>query len=827
MALAAIALSLVIPGTTPASAQQQLPQPPRVPGVTAALADKGPIGWDVYRTLDGAARLRAGSQVKQFSSYDRTGGNDDGFVGTYSCLRITAAGCVIAEKTGAGQIESMWFTRDYGSMVNTGRIRVEMDGVTVLNAMLQDVVDGKRGAPFVWPLVGNGNDTSGGAVIKVPMPYVNSMRVTVQHNPLFYHVSYREFADPIGVRTFNPADRADDVITNLRGFGVRDPKPFVPGAPVQANTKDVAPGAAASFMDLKGAGWINQLRVRLPQVVASPRVVSDGRAFGPSGGSSFRANIHPGNSGVRITRRYDPLIADQRTRLKVEGREIAVLDSGPSRPGLWDNHIIEVPQALTGGKFQVNVATEFISSSLDVNEFRYDVHSKVGNDWVRTDIIDVGPGHTSEEAAHGYVIRLQTWNGFRAYRYPSNPDELSRSDAVLNDARLRITFDGKSTVDAPIGEFFGSGLGEHDVRNLMTTIDGSFDGWYQSWWPMPYAKGAKVEIVNGSGIPITGATVEVATKADSTVPAKLKPGGSLGYFNATHHRGQTVNGADWVFLQTNGRGLFYGATHSMRGLIAAGNRRNYLEGDERVYVDGAASPTLYGTGSEDYYESGWYFRDGTTYAMPLAGNPSHEMDGDGCQYDCTGAYRLLVGDAVSFATSLRFGIEHGPANNEPGDYGSTAYWYGQPDVGLTETDGVDVTDEASRTAHKYTAVNETRSVLESTFEGDNDTAPIRRGTTTATGPVEFTVAVKQDNAGVRLLRLGDQATAYQRATVLVDGLAVGTWMQPLGNKHSRWLEDSFELPSSVTSGKASVTVRIEPETGAPPWSASRYRVLTR
>ena len=40
--------------------------------------------------------------------------------------------------------------------------------------------------------------------------------------------------------------------------------------------------------------------------------------------------------------------------------------------------------------------------------------------------------------------------------------------AVLNGLRLRITFDGRQTVDSPVGEFFGSGLGERNVRSLMS-----------------------------------------------------------------------------------------------------------------------------------------------------------------------------------------------------------------------------------------------------------------------------------------------------------------------------------------------------------------------
>jgi hypothetical protein len=119
---------------------------------------------------------------------------------------------VIAEKQGAGEVQSIWFTRNEGDVSGTGNIKIELDGKTVLDASLQDVVDGKLGAPFTFPLVANADQSSGGVYIKVPMPYRESMRITTDSNPFFYHVSYREFADAQGVQTFDPSDKAQDVV---------------------------------------------------------------------------------------------------------------------------------------------------------------------------------------------------------------------------------------------------------------------------------------------------------------------------------------------------------------------------------------------------------------------------------------------------------------------------------------------------------------------------------------------------------------------------------------------------------------------------------------
>ena len=805
------------------------------PGATAAAAakvtaksNKGPVGWDVYRRLDRSGELRPGVQALQFSSFDRSGGNNDGFDGQYSCLRKGADGCVIAERAGAGEIQSIWFTRfgptGGGDGTDTGLLKIELDGRVVLNAPLQDVVTGRLGAPFAWPLVGNGDDTAGGLVIKVPMPFRKSMRITTQNNPLFYHVGYRAFADADGVQTFDPRDKAQDVLDKLRAFGVRDPKPAVSGAVTQAAAVDVPAGGTAKIAQVTGSGKLTQVRVRLPQVEHAPRVVDDGRAH--LGSSTFAASVARDNQGVRIVKRYDATAADQRATLLVDGKQAGTWDSGAARPGTWADQAIDIPAALTRGKSKIVIKNQSAGTGSPVSEFRYDVQSRVGGQWTRTDTLDVGAAHPGEEKAHGYSITLQEWQRIKVVqRYAVDPATVTASDTILDKTRLRITFDGRTTVDSPVGEFFGSGLGEYDVRSAMFAIDATADGWYTAWWPMPYGSSATVELVNGSGIALQGGRAEVTSARDTSVAGALTRG-ELGYFHATSHRGQTVKGRDWSFLDAQGTGVFYGVTQSMRGLIPGGNRRNYLEGDERVYADGALSPAFHGTGTEDFYESGWYFRDGTTYAMPTAGNPAYELDGDGCQYDCTGAYRLLIGDAVPFGSSLRFGIEHGPAADEPGDYGSTAYWYGQDRYQLKRTDALTIGDAADRQAHGYPAPG-ALATLTSTFEGDDDDLPVTRLVQSTSTPVTFTVNVASGNRGARLIRLGDQANAYQAADVFVGGKLVGRWLQPLGNTRSRWLEDSFDLPVSVTTGRTKLTVRLVPVPGAPAWTAAEYAVASR
>jgi len=96
----------------------------------------------------------------------------------------------------------------------------------------------------------------------------------------------------------------------------------------------------------------------------------------------------------------------------------------------------------------------------------------------------------------------------------------------------------------------------------------------------------------------------------------------------------------------------------------------YLEGNERVFIDGERAPSIIGTGTEDYFSSGWYFDTGP-YSAPYHGATIKDS--------LTGrisAYRWHIEDPIPFTRSLRFTIEHGGTNDTHRvDYTSVAFWY--------------------------------------------------------------------------------------------------------------------------------------------------------
>jgi hypothetical protein len=245
---------------------------------------------------------------------------------------------------------------------------------------------------------------------------------------------------------------------------------------------------------------------------------------------------------------------------------------------------------------------------------------------------------------------------------------------ALRGLRLLASFDGRQTVNAPLGEFFGSGLGRARVRALLFAMDPRAGGWATSWWPMPYGGRAVVRLRNASHSDVAAGDLRLTAARSPRWRAALGPRGNAGLFHARGHRGPTRPDAPWTLLRARGTGTFTGVTVTMEGPAPP----RYLEGDEQGFVDGARRPALEGTGTEDFFGGAWYFYE-RLFSLPLTGYPRKGVSGPICQAaSCTTAYRLMVADAVPFRRSLHYVLEHGDRNSVPAVYGSTAYWYARP-----------------------------------------------------------------------------------------------------------------------------------------------------
>ena len=238
------------------------------------------------------------------------------------------------------------------------------------------------------------------------------------------------------------------------------------------------------------------------------------------------------------------------------------------------------------------------------------------------------------------------------------PDDIG----VLRELCLRITWDddAQPAVWAPLGDFFGSAPGFNKYRSLPL---GMTDAGCYALWYMPFAKKARVELVNDGKEKRTVAFR--LTHAPLTRPAK-----KLARFHAKWHRDAFLpedperRAIDWTMLKTQGCGRFLGVMHVW-------NPRGgwWGEGDEKFFVDGEKFPSTIGTGSEDYFGYAWCCPE-------LFENAFHNQprnDGGNRRHVCVNRWHIT--DNVPFQQSFEAAIEKYYKNEKPTLYAATVYWY--------------------------------------------------------------------------------------------------------------------------------------------------------
>ncbi|MBE7178474.1 MAG: DUF2961 domain-containing protein, partial [Mucilaginibacter polytrichastri] len=158
--------------------------------------------------------------------------------------------------------------------------------------------------------------------------------------------------------------------------------------------------------------------------------------------------------------------------------------------------------------------------------------------------------------------------------------------------RLRIYWDDEQTpsVDAPLKWFFGSIDNGGDVRALGV---GTVDNNGYCYFPMPFWKSARAELVNTSGKSTGKMSISLAFNP------KIYPKNQCGYFKAKATEVDKPQNS-FTCLKTEGRGHVIGMAKRM----PAGGHA--CEGDEIFYIDNRKFPDIYGTGEEDYANCAWW-----------------------------------------------------------------------------------------------------------------------------------------------------------------------------------------------------------------------------
>jgi hypothetical protein len=176
-----------------------------------------------------------------------------------------------------------------------------------------------------------------------------------------------------------------------------------------------------------------------------------------------------------------------------------------------------------------------------------------------------------------------------------------RSPRMLRLLRIEMYWDGASTpaVSAPLGDFFGIGLGRKTAFQSEFFSDAEGRS-FNSYIPMPFKTAARVELINDSSIPVM-LFYDINLL---TVEKHEKP---VYYFHAYWNReNKTKLERDFIVLpDVKGKGRFLGMNV---GVIADSVYETswWGEGEVKIFLDGDSQfPSLTGTGTEDYIGSAW------------------------------------------------------------------------------------------------------------------------------------------------------------------------------------------------------------------------------
>ncbi len=248
--------------------------------------------------------------------------------------------------------------------------------------------------------------------------------------------------------------------------------------------------------------------------------------------------------------------------------------------------------------------------------------------------------------------------------------EMDGADAFAGNQKnvyIKITWDDDTVpaVYCPVADFFGYAFGQPSMQSLLCGVKA---GIAYFCYPMPFDKTATIQLIYfnpGSG----HETIHIKAKIYYN-HTKRNIAGEGRFYTVWQGNVQPANGAPFVFLNTMGKGHYVATLLQAHGLTPG--MTYFFEGDDSTAVDG--SFRIHGTGSEDYFNGGWYAlpdKWDNKFSLPVSGCLDYNLP-----YCRTGGYRLYFADKISFEKSIYQSIEHGPEGNKiPVSYTSLSFYY--------------------------------------------------------------------------------------------------------------------------------------------------------
>jgi hypothetical protein len=228
-------------------------------------------------------------------------------------------------------------------------------------------------------------------------------------------------------------------------------------------------------------------------------------------------------------------------------------------------------------------------------------------------------------------------------------------------------------VQSPIGDFFGASPGVNPYQSLPFTVRP--DATMICRFVMPFAKSLKIQFVNLGQ--------QMVTIEGSALPMPFAWNKTTMHFRARWRASHNIIGSnkevqDIPFLVAVGKGMYVGTVSFILNpnQVPTPWGNWWGEGDEKVLVDDDVQPSLFGTGSEDYFNYSWSSPD--IFYFPYCGQPRN--DGPGNRGFVTN-FRWHILDPIPFEKNIRFYLELFPHERTPGmSYARLGYRYARPGI---------------------------------------------------------------------------------------------------------------------------------------------------
>lgn len=374
---------------------------------------------------------------------------------------------------------------------------------------------------------------------------------------------------------------------------------------------------------------------------------------------------------------------------------------------------------------------------------------------------------------------------------------------ILNNIYVKCEFDDEGEcVYSPLTSFFG--LSSHGVddkapdyltKSIFAGVDDDLQFYFN--FPMPFLRYAKISFENKSNITTPQIAVNIFKNSETHEKDIL-------YFKTSYVEfdyKETVL-RDMELLKLSGRGSLVGVVMSMDTDATKEMNKQYLEGDEHIYIDNSKTPQHNGTGTEDFFNGAYYWAYGT-HSKPLSGCMFNTRWGKYSQGDesvsfKSSAYRYMLNDRINFHNKLVFNLEHGSWStpNTSREFGNALFLYYIGKAYPADTISLKaITDEIVVSQYEgYTYGEQTALYIERLKKYNKKS---------------ITIEIP-DNTNLILLRRSlDYSVENQDAEIYVNNKLAGNWYTAGHNEFYKFRTSDFVINKSYFENEKTATIDID------------------